>query len=155
MGQGFLTLSLAARTTRRRTTEQVWLPYHPLHITNPSHIIRKQAPHAPRTALMPSAPTHARSSCAPRAVSRLILWLRVDEQHGPRTSSIFLGPGAKSWAVVAGRPDVFFRESGRCYGFRFAIFCIRAREGALGGRARTWTGTVVGSVYIFYSARVH
>ena len=49
VGQGYLTLSLAARTTRRRTTEQVWLPYHPLHITNPPHIIRKQAPHAPHT----------------------------------------------------------------------------------------------------------
>ena len=39
-------------------------------------------------------------SCAPYAVSRPIQWQRVDEQHGPKTSSIFVGPGGKSRAVV-------------------------------------------------------
>ena len=75
-----MTLSWAAGTTLRRTTEQVWLPYHPLHITNLPHIIRKQALHAPLTALTPNAPTHAHSSCAPLAVLSLIVLL---EGKGP------------------------------------------------------------------------
>ena len=95
-----MTLSPAAGTTPCRTTEQVWHPYRPMHITNPPPIIRKQAEHAQHTAMMPRAPTHARSSCAPRTVSRPFLWRRVDEQHGPRTSSIFLRAGAKPWVVL-------------------------------------------------------
>ena len=115
----------------------MWLPYHPLHITNPSHIIRRQAPHAPRTALTPSAPTHARSSCAPRAVSRLILWRRLDEQHGPKTSSFFVGPGIKSWAVVVGTADAFFRGSDAIFDFRFALLCSQPCGAGVGDTART------------------
>ena len=106
-GQGLVTSSRATRTTRRSNVEQVWPPCRPLHFANPSPIIPKQAPHAARTALTPSSPTDSRSSCAPQTASRLILWRRMEEQHGPRTSSIFVGPGAKSWAVLAGRPVTF------------------------------------------------
>ena len=106
-GQGFVTSSRATRTTRRSNVEQVWPPCRPLHFTNPSPIIPKHPPHTAHVRMAPSTPADSRGSCAPYAVSRPILRRRVDEQHCPRSSSIFVGPGAKSWAVLAGRPVTF------------------------------------------------
>ena len=99
-GQGFITLARATRTTRRVNVEQVWPPCRPLHFANPSPIIPKHPPHTAHDPVAPSSPADSRGSCAPYAVSRPILRRRVDEQHCPRSSSIFVGPGAKSWAVV-------------------------------------------------------
>ena len=95
-----MTLSWAAGTTLRRTTEQVWLPYHPLHITNPPHIIRKQAPHARHTVIRPELPLTLAPRLFHTQARGLILWLQVDEQHGPRTSSIFIKPGPRPWVVL-------------------------------------------------------
>ena len=136
VGQGFMTFLWAAGTTLRRTTEQVWLPYHPLHITNPSHIIRNQAPHAPRTALTPSAPTHARCSCDACAGCGLILWRRLEEQHGPRTSSNFVRPWAKPWAGLEGPPPQFSAGAEPIYRSRDRFLRSQARRtGPLGGVA--------------------
>ena len=49
----------------------------------------------------------------------------MDYQHGPRTSSIFVGPGPKPWAVLAGRPEAFTAGGGDFYSYRFAILCSR------------------------------
>ena len=62
------------------------------------------------------------------------------EQHGPRTLSFFVRPASKSWAVVVVRPDAFLRYAEAFYDVRFAFFSSQAREGALGGCARTCTG---------------
>ena len=102
VGQGFMTFSRPARTTRRSNVEQVWPPCRPLHFANPSPVMPKHAPHAARTALTPSSPTDSRSSCAPHTDLRLIPWRRVDEQHGLGTSSISMGSGPKPWSVVVG-----------------------------------------------------
>ena len=142
VGQDFMTLSLAAGTTLRWTTEQVWLPHHPIHITNPSHIIRKQALHAVHTALTPNAPTHARSSCAPRAVSGLILWRRVDEQHGPMTSSILVRGGAKPWPGLEGPQPPPPAESEPIYGVRDRFFSSQPRRTGPRGGVRFSDGRV-------------
>ena len=106
-GQGFVTSSRATRTTWRSNVEQVWPPCRPLHFTNPSPIIPKHPPHTAHVRMAPSTPADSRGSCATVRSLRLILWQRVEEQHGPRSSSIFVGPGAKSWAVVVGELTSF------------------------------------------------
>ena len=122
VGQGFLTFSRPARTTRRSNVEQVWPPCRPLHFANPSPIISKQAPHAARTALTPSSPTDSRSSCAPHADSGLFLWRRVDEEHGSRSSSIFVRAGAKPWVVLGVVVPPFPAAAVAEYGSRDRLF---------------------------------
>ena len=106
-GQGLVTFSRATRTTRRSNVEQVWPPCRPLHFANPSPIIPKHPPHTAHVRMAPSTPADSRGSCATVRSRCLRRRLRWDEQHGPKTSSIFVGPGAKSWAVLAGRPVTF------------------------------------------------
>ena len=104
----------------------------PPALRKPSPIIPKHPPHTAHDPVAPSSPTDSRSSCAPHADSRLIQWQRVDEQHGPKTSSIFVGPGAKSWAVLAGWPVTFTAGSEDFYSDRFANFGSQPH--------RTWGG---------------
>ena len=99
-GQGFMTFSRAARTTRRSNVEQVWPPCRPLHFANPSSIIPKHPPHTAHVRMAPSSPSDSRGACATVRSRYLRRRLRWDEQHGPRTSSIIIGPGVKSWAVL-------------------------------------------------------
>ena len=47
---------------------------------------------------------------------------------------MFVRPGVKSWAALAGRPDAFFRGSEAFYGFRFAFFRSQARGQKSGTR---------------------
>ena len=133
-GQGFMTSSRATRTTWRSNVEQVWPPCRPLHFTNPSPIIPKHPPHTAHVRMAPSTPADSRSSCAPHADSRLIQWQRVDEQHGPKTSSIFMRAGAKPWAVLAGWPVTFTAGSEDFYSDRFGNFGSQPRPtGPAGG----------------------
>ena len=66
----------------------------------------------------------------------------MQQQHGPGTSSLFMGPGPKSWAVVVVVQDAFCRGSVPFYAFRFAFFCSCARGPGVGDNAHTWTDTL-------------
>ena len=57
----------------------------------------------------------------------------MDEQHGPKTSSIFAGPGPKPWAVLARRPEAFSDGAEDFYSYRCAILCSRVPGRGLGG----------------------
>ena len=142
VGQGFMTFSRPARTTRRSNVEQVWPPCRPLHFANPSPIISKQAPHAARTALTPSSPTDSCSSCAPHADSRLIPWRRVDEHQGPRTSSIFLGPGTQPWVVIGVLLPPFSAGAEPVYGSRDRFFAVERAAQNLWGWVRFSDGRI-------------
>ena len=136
VGQGFMTFSRPARTTRRSNVEQVWPPCRPLHFANPSPIMPKHAPHAARTALTPSSPTDSRSSCAPRADSRLILRRQMEEQHGPRTFSILLRAGAKPWPGLEGPQPPPPAGAEPVYGFRDRFFSSQPHRTGPQGRVR-------------------
>lgn len=142
VGQGFMTFSRPARTTRRSNVEQVWPPCRPLHFANPSPIISKQAPHAARTALTPSSPTDSRSSCAPRADSRLILRRQMEEQHGPRTFSILLRAGAKPWPGLEGPQPPPPAGAEPVYGFRDRFFSSQPRRTGPQGGVRVSEGRI-------------
>ena len=53
VGQGFMTFSRPARTTRRGNVEQVWPPCRPLHFANPSPIMPKHPPHTAHVRMAP------------------------------------------------------------------------------------------------------
>ena len=94
----------------------------------------KAGTHAARPAMTPRTPTPTHSSCAPRAVSRLILWRRLDEQHGPRSSSIFVRAGGKPWPGLEGPPPPPPAESEPIYGVRDRFFSSQPRRtGSPGG----------------------
>ena len=122
VGQGFMTFSRPARTTRRSNVEQVWPPCRPLYFANPSPIMPKHPPHTAHVRVTPNAPTHARSSCAACAVWRLFLWRRVDEEHGSRSSSIFVRAGAKPWVVLGVVVPPFPAAAVAEYGSRDRLF---------------------------------
>ena len=142
VGQGFMTFSRPARTTRRSNVEQVWPPCRSLHFANPSPIMPKHAPHAARTALTPSSPTDSRSSCAPQTDSRLILWRRVDEQHGPRSSSIFLRAGSKPWVVLGVLLLPFSAGAEPVYRSRDRFLCSQPRRTGPQGGVRGSDGRI-------------
>ena len=121
-GQGFVTSSRATRTTGRGNVEQVWPPCRPLHFANPSPIMPKHPPHTAHVRVTPNAPTHARSSCAACAVWRLFLWRRVDEEHGSRSSSIFVRARAKPWVVLGVVVPPFPAAAVAEYGSRDRLF---------------------------------
>ena len=66
----------------------------------------------------------------------------MQQQHGPGTSSLFMGPGPKSWAVVVVAPDVFLRARDAFYDFRLPLLCSCARGPGVGDNAHTWTDTL-------------
>ena len=72
-------------------------------------------------------------SCAPYAVSRPILRRRVDEQHCPRSYSIFLRAGPKPRAVLAGWPVTFTAGPEDFYCDRLANFGSQPRRTGPGG----------------------
>ena len=113
--------------------EQVWPPCRPLHFANPSPIIPKHPPHTAHVRMAPSTPADSRGSCAPYAVSRPILRRRVDEQHCPRSYSIFLRAGPKPRAVLAGWPVTFTAGPEDFYCDRLANFGSQPRRTGPGG----------------------
>ena len=64
----------------------------------------------------------------------------MDKQHGPETSSFFTGPGAKSWAVLAGRTGTFSTAVEDFLPLRFVHLVVGPSRGALGGWDRVRTG---------------
>ena len=141
-GQGFVTSSRATRTTWRSNVEQVWPPCRPLHFTNPSPIIPKHPPHTAHVRMAPSTPADSRGSCAPYAVLRPILRRRVDEQHCPRSYSIFLRAGAKPWVVLGVVLPPFPAGAEPVYGYRYRFICSRPRRTGPRGVVRFSDGRI-------------
>ena len=130
---GFLTFSGAAGTAVRSCAQQQQVVCRALNPRDPSTIIPNKSPPAAGVARTPKPTADARCSFLACAGCGCRGWRPMDKQHGPRTSSIFVRPGAKSWAVVAEAPAAFYRGLGAFYDFRFAIFCSRAQGGGVGG----------------------
>ena len=65
------------------------------------------------------------------------LWLdgcwSMHEKYGPETPSIFMGPGPKPWAVLAGGPGAFSMASERLLSLRFVHLVVRLSWGGVGG----------------------
>jgi hypothetical protein len=141
-GQGFVTSSRATRTTWRSNVEQVWPPCRPLHFTNPSPIIPKHPPHTAHVRMAPSTPADSRGSCATVHRLRLILWRRVDEQHRPKTSSIFMRAGAKPWVVLGVVLPPFPAGAEPVYSSRYRFICSRPRRTGPRGVVRFRDGRI-------------
>ena len=130
---GFLTFSEVPEMAVRARAQQQRVRCRALDRRDPSTIIPNTPAPATRVACTPKPTADARCSYLACTGCGCRGWRPMDEQHGPRTSSFFMGPGAKPWAVVAGRPDTFFRGSGAFYDFRFAIFCSQPCGAGVGG----------------------
>ena len=99
---GLVTCSWALETTRRAAAEQLRARRCVLERRDPSIILPNHPPHAAHAARTPStsADSHLHVCC----VRRLWVagWWSTDKQHGPRTSSLSVGPGSESWPVLVG-----------------------------------------------------
>ena len=129
---GIVSFLWTLEAARGGRAQQQRVRCRPLDARDPSTIIPNHHPHAAHVARTPSASTHSRCSYLTRTGCGARGWRRLDEQHGPKTSSIFMGPGAEPWAVLAGRPGAFLRGPGWFYDSRFATFCSRAGGGGGG-----------------------
>ena len=132
---GFLTFTRVLEVARGDRAQQQRVRCWALDARDPSTIIPNHHPHTAHVACTPSASTDSRCSYLTRAGCRARGWRRLEEQHGPRTSSIFMGPAGNSWAVLAGRADAFLRGPGPFYDSRFANFSSRAQGWGVGGWA--------------------
>ncbi len=139
---GFVTFFLAAETAVRCRAQQQQVRFRALNPRDPSTIIPNNSPPAARVARTPIPTTDAHCSYLACLGCGCRGWRPMDEQHGPRTSSFFMGPGAKSWAVVVVSPDAFFRGSDAFYDFRCDVLLFCVPEAGVGDKARTWTDTL-------------
>ena len=130
---GFLTFSWVLEAARGGRAHQQRVRCRALDARDPSTIIPNHHPHTAHVARTPSASTGSRCSYLIRAGCGGRGWQWMYYQHGPRTSSFFVGPGVKPRAVLAGRPGTFWAVSEDFFESRFAIFCSWARGRGVGG----------------------
>ena len=127
---GFLTFSRAAETAERSRAQQQKVCRRDLNRRDPSTIIPNNYLPAAGVARTPRPTADARCSFLVCAGCGCCGRRRVEEQHGPGTSSLLVRPGPKLWAVLVGRPDALFCGSA-------ASFCFSAaRKSAARPRRR-------------------
>ena len=133
---GILTFSEVPQMAVRSRVQQQRVRCRALNRRDPSTIIPNTPTPAARAARTPNPTTDARCSFLACAGCGRRGWRRIEEQHGPRTSNLFVRPRPKPWAVLAGRTGAFPRGSAAFLRFRFANFCSRAPGTGVGGKAR-------------------
>ena len=140
--QEFQHSSMAAETTRRSRAHHHRVRWRALECRDPSTIIPNHHPHTAHVACTPSASTDSRCSYLTRAGCRARGWRRLEEQHGPRTSSILLRAGAKPWPGLEGPQPPPPAGAEPVYGFRDRFFSSQPRRTGPQGGVRVSEGRI-------------